>query len=219
MAEKILFIAYQFPPRGGPGVQRSLNFVKYLRENGYEPIVLTVEEKDIHDAGYLIDETLLNAIPDSTVIVRTPSHEPIHLIRLFMKIHLYRILWFLFYPLLWEWSARWPRKTFRVASELIRKNNIRLVYTSSGPFSSMILGKMLKKKLGVKWVADLRDPFTDAYAWDFPSKFHWYNRRRFERKIFPLCDKLILNTPETRKLYLKRKLTTEEKSICITNGY
>ena len=78
---------------------------------------------------------------------------------------------------------------------------------------------MLKEKLGIKWVADLRDPFTDAYAWDFPSKFHWYYSRRFERKVFSVADKLILNTTETRDLYLKRKLTTEAKSICLTNGF
>jgi hypothetical protein len=83
----------------------------------------------------------------------------------------------------------------------------------------MLLGKMLKKRLGIKWVADLRDPFTDAYAWDFPSKFHWRARRRFEKRVFTTADKLILNTPETRKLYLRRGLTTEEKSACLTNGF
>lgn len=217
--EHILFIAYQFPPRGGPGVHRSLNFVKYLRENGFEPIVLTVNEKDIHDAGYLVDDSLINSIPEETKIIRTPSHEPIALIRFLMKIRIYRLAWFCFYPLLWERSARWPQKTFPIAKELINKYNIRLVYTSSSPFSTLLLGKMLKDKLGIKWVADLRDPFTDAYAWDFPSKFHWYYSRRLERKIFPAADKLILNTPETRELYLKRKLTTVDKSICLTNGF
>jgi Glycosyltransferase Family 4 len=217
--EAVLFIAYQFPPRGGPGIHRSLNFVKYLRENGFEPIVLTVNEKDIYDAGYLVDESLVNSIPEGTKIIRTPSHEPITLIRFMMKIRIYRLAWFCFYPLLWERSARWPKKTFPIAKELIKKYHIRLVYTSSGPFSSLLLGKMLKEKLGIKWVADLRDPFTDAYAWDFPSKFHWYYSRRFERKVFSVADKLILNTTETRDLYLKRKLTTEAKSICLTNGF
>lgn len=108
--QNILFIAYQFPPRGGPGVQRSLNFVKYLRENGFEPIVLTVKENDSRDAGYLCDDTLLNSIPEKTTIIRTPSHEPIRLIRFLMKIRIYRFAWFFFYPVLWERSARWPKK-------------------------------------------------------------------------------------------------------------
>ena len=40
---KVLVIAYFFPPAGGSPIQRTLKFVKYLREYGYEPIVLTTE--------------------------------------------------------------------------------------------------------------------------------------------------------------------------------
>jgi glycosyltransferase involved in cell wall biosynthesis len=217
--EKILFIAYQFPPRGGPGVHRSLNFVKYLRDSGFDPIVLTVDENDIRKSGYTTDETLLSAIPNDIKIIRTPSYEPVKLVRFLMKLHIYRIAWFFFYPLLWEWSTRWSKKNIPVAEKIIRENNIRLVYTSSGPFSVLSLGKKLKEQANVKWIADLRDPFTDAYAWDFPSKFHWKARRKFEKNTLPFADKLILNTPETRKLFLERKLTTPEKSTCITNGF
>ena len=39
--KRILFIAYHFPPAGGGGVQRSLKFVKYLPECGFDPTVLT----------------------------------------------------------------------------------------------------------------------------------------------------------------------------------
>lgn len=219
MMEKILFIAYQFPPRGGAGVHRSLNLVRNLREFGYDPIVLTVKTEDIRKAGYQYDESLLPYIPAGIQIVRTPSYEPVELIRKLIRMKLYRFAWFFFYRKFWEWSAEWPEKVFPAAERIVKENNIRLVYTSSGPFSSMLLGKMLKEKLGVKWVADLRDPYTDAYAWDFPSKFHWQSQRKFEERVFKAADKLILNTPETRKLYIRRGLTTETQSICITNGY
>ena len=65
--KKILFCAYIFPPIGGSGVQRSLKFVKYLREFGYEPIVLTVGEND----GKLpLDEGQLQEIPKDISVVR-----------------------------------------------------------------------------------------------------------------------------------------------------
>lgn len=217
--QKILFIAYQFPPRGGPGVQRSVNFVKHLREFGYEPVVLTVDEQSVRASGGLTDESLLRSVPEGIEIVRTPSYEPVGFVKAAIRLRLYRFFWFFFYGIFWESSARWSSKVYPLAAELIRKHGIRLVYTSSGPFSVMELGKKLKEELGVKWVADLRDPFTDAYAWDFPSKFHWKNRRRFEERVFPSADKLIVNTPEVRKLYLARKLSTESRMTCITNGY
>ena len=217
--QKILFIAYQFPPRGGPGVHRSLNFVRFLNEFGYDPVILTVDENDINKSGHQLDRSLLVQVPVSVRVVRTPSHEPVGFIRFLQKIRLYRFAWFFFYHNFWEWSARWPKRTFNTAVELIKEHDIKLVYTSSGPFSSMLLGRALQKKLGVKWVADLRDPFTDAYSWQFPSKFHWRNRRRFEKKLFGFPDKLIVNTPAVKELYLQRNITAPEKLICITNGF
>jgi glycosyltransferase involved in cell wall biosynthesis len=217
--EKILFIAYQFPPRGGPGVHRSLNLVKHLREFGYDPIVLTIDDKSIREAGGPYDETLLAGIPAGIEIVRTPSHEPRKFTRLMMKLRLYRLAWFFFYPLLWETAARWPGKVYPAAEELVKKHGIRLVYTSSGPFSSLFIGRKLKRRLGIKWVADLRDPFTDAYAWLFPGKLHWYFARRMEKKILREADKLVVNTNATRKLFLRREITAAEKITVITNGF
>lgn len=217
--EKILFVAYQFPPRGGPGVQRSVAFVKNLRAMGFDPVVLTINEEDITRAGYQTDASVLSELPNDLQIIRTPAHEPIGLIRFLMKIKLYRLVWFFFYPLFWEWSARWPRKVYKKAEEIVTAQNIKLVYTTSGPFSSMLLGRMLQKNLGIKWVADLRDPYTDAYAWQFPSKLHWLSRRKFEKKLFCMPDKLVVNTEAVRKLYLKRELVTEDKITVITNGY
>lgn len=217
--EKVLFVAYQFPPRGGPGVQRSVAFVKNLRALGYDPIVLTIHEEDIRKGGYQTDESILKVLPADLQIIRTPAHEPIAWIRFLMKIKLYRMVWFFFYPLLWEWSARWPKKVYGKAEELVKQHNIKLVYTTSGPFSSMELGKLLQERLGVKWVADLRDPYTDAYAWQFPTKFHWLAQRRFEKKLFCLPDHMIVNTEAVRKLYLKRQLIAEDKITVITNGY
>lgn len=44
--KSVLVIAYYFPPSGGPGVQRVLKHIQYLREFGWNPIVLTVSNGD-----------------------------------------------------------------------------------------------------------------------------------------------------------------------------
>lgn len=41
--KKVLALTYNFPPLGGSGVQRVLKFCKYLRNFGWEPVVLTVK--------------------------------------------------------------------------------------------------------------------------------------------------------------------------------
>ena len=136
-----------------------------------------------------------------------------------MKIKLYRLFWIFLYPLLWEWSLFWSLRNFKTAKKIIKEHQIDLVYTSSAPYSVLLLGNKLKRKLGVKWVADLRDPFTDAYAWQFPTKLHWKCMRIFEKQYFNKPDKLVVNTNEVKKLYLKRGLTHPEKITVINNGY
>ncbi len=204
---------------GGPGVQRSTRFVQHLQEFGYEPIVLTIDENEIKKMGSTYDESLLNYLPENLEIVRTSSGIPFQFIKVLNSLRLYRLFWFFLYPFLWERSAMWPQKTFKIAASLVKKHNIKLVYTSSGPFSSLILGKKLQSKLGVKWVADMRDPFTDAYAWSYPSKLHWYVCRYFEKRALNACDELIVNTNEVKKLYLSRGIQGPNKIHVITNGY
>lgn len=37
----LLMVTYEFPPAGGPGVQRAAKFAKYLPEHGWRPVVIT----------------------------------------------------------------------------------------------------------------------------------------------------------------------------------
>jgi hypothetical protein len=67
-------------------------------------------------------------------------------------------------------------------------------------------------------VADFRDPFTDGYQWDFPSKLHWYLARSIEKKILNTADHLVVNTPEVKKLMLSRDILNNDKITAITNG-
>jgi hypothetical protein len=217
--EKVLFIAYHFPPRGGPGVHRSLNFVNHLRKFGYEPVVLTVTEEDLVKGAYEWDESLKKRIPLGMEVHRCSSGEPFTLKRRLMKIRLFRLFWFFLYPLFWERTARWPSAAMSKALELIQKHKIKLVYTSSAPYASALLGYRIKKKTGIRWVADFRDPFTDGYQWDFPSRMHWLYMRKMERRILNTADHLVVNTPEVKKLMLKRGILSEQKVSAITNAY
>jgi hypothetical protein len=115
--------------------------------------------------------------------------------------------------------AVWPFASFVKAKKTIAKHSIKTVYTSSGPFSSLVLGYLLKKFSGVKWIADMRDPFTDAYAWNFPSRLHWIFARIFEKFLLSRTDHLIVNTPEVKKLYIRRGIHLSDQISVITNGY
>ena len=69
---KVLVITYYWPPAGGPGVQRWLKFVKYLRNFDVEPVVYIPE-----NPTYPIqDATLVNEIPAGITILKHPIIEP-----------------------------------------------------------------------------------------------------------------------------------------------
>ena len=77
--KKVLIISYYFPPSGGAGVQRMLKFVKYLREFGWEPVVLTARNADY--PAY--DESLQSEIPPGIKVYRSRIVEPYRLYRKF----------------------------------------------------------------------------------------------------------------------------------------
>ena len=64
---KVLMFAYYFPPLGGSGVQRTLKYVKYLPEHGFDPLVVTGRPRW---ASQLADESLLSEVPPSATVVR-----------------------------------------------------------------------------------------------------------------------------------------------------
>ena len=41
----VIILTYYWPPSGGSGVQRWMYFSKYLKELGWNPFVITVDQK------------------------------------------------------------------------------------------------------------------------------------------------------------------------------
>lgn len=177
MTKKVLIITYYWPPAGGPGVQRVLKFAKYLPEFGWEPIILTVENGDYH----AIDNSLLEDIPKNLKIHKISTFSVLDLYkRIFgskkaissfeltkneggLKFKL--IKWIranLFIP---DARGGWKRAAVRKGMKIIREEKPEVIFTSSPPHSLQLIGLKLKRKTGLKWVADFRDPWTDAF-WD-----------------------------------------------------
>lgn len=74
MNKKILMLAFDFPPMGGSGVQRTAKFVKYLPDAGWAVNVLTLRTDQ--KLNPLRDDTLLGEIPESVGVIRTGFIDP-----------------------------------------------------------------------------------------------------------------------------------------------
>jgi glycosyltransferase involved in cell wall biosynthesis len=175
---KVLVVTYYWPPAGGPGVQRVLKFVKYFPKFGWQPIVLTVENGDYP----AIDESLLSQIPSECKVYKTPVLEPFGMYRRFtgrpkgerlptyvLSKHRDESLrhrfskWVranIFIP---DARIGWYPRAVRKGVDIIHRENIDLIFSSSPPHTVQLIAKKLAKASGKKWVADFRDPWTEAF--------------------------------------------------------
>jgi glycosyltransferase involved in cell wall biosynthesis len=211
--KNVLFVAYEFPPEGESGVQRSAKFVKYLPDFGYEPLVLTAAEKNAERTS---DDTLLADVRGRKIF-RCRGHERL-LIQLPDKVRLFRrLLKFSIRPdrnlLAWVPSAQ------RMALKIADRYPISVLYTSVSPFSSALLGYRLKKLLGLPWVVDFRDPWTDDIVRLWFSRLHRSYERHLERMVLQAADAIVVVTPTMRDLLIRRYRELAHKVYEICNGF
>lgn len=118
-------------------------------------------------------------------------------------------------PSVWFWrSVR--------ASVLARVRDIRpdLIITTSAPHSNHDIGMWLKRRTGIPWVADFRDPYVcdkrftprGAFAWMWPL------HERYERAIYTHADLIIHNIPIDARWWRLRYPEARPKIRILTNA-
>lgn len=200
----LLIIAYYFPPSGGPGVQRVLKHTKYLREFGWNPIILTVSNGQFPAR----DETLFEQIPTGTEIIRTKIFEPYGLYRKLTgkkpgtAIDVNNIKKESQKRNFKEKTAEFIRATFfipdarigwygsavKAIDKLMKEKHIDAVYSSSPPYTCSLIARYVKRKYKLPWIAGFRDPWTDFLTtpkrWGLPKKID----KALEHSVFREAD-------------------------------
>ena len=207
--KKVLIITYYWPPAGGPGVQRWLKFVKYFRDFDWEPVVYTVENPSYP----VLDKTLESEIPEGIEVIKKPIMEPYGIAgkitrqkdidkvkggfidseakQSMMKKITTWVRGNFFIP-----DARmfWIEPSFKFLKEYLSENNIDVVISTGPPHSLHLIALKLKQKLGVKWIADFRDPWTniDYYSKLKLTKWADLKHQRLERDVIEQSDRVLV---------------------------
>ena len=234
--KKILIISYYWPPSGGAGVQRILKFARFLPASGYLPFVITVDDGI---ASYPIrDESLLDEVPEELKVFRTNSFEPLNILTKVTgnkapyggfankdkEKFSQRLLRFIrgnfFIP---DARKGWVKYAYEKAVSLIQEEKINVVLISSPPHSSQLIGLKLKKKFPhLRWIADLRDPWTDIFYYKdmLHTKMAAAKDAALEKQVVEQADELVVVSKPILKNYLaKSNLATESKIHVIPNGF
>jgi len=218
-------------------VQRALKFVKYLPEFNVQPIVLTVDES--HASYPVLDESLLNDIPKGIKVYKTNSFEALKILsKVTSKKAIpyggfsgqnkeklsQRLLRFIrgnfFIP---DARAGWVKYAYREACSIIEEEQVDTIVISSPPHSSQLIGLKLKRKFpNIKWIADLRDPWTDIYY--YKEMMHTRMAKEkdvlYERNVLNQADAILMVSNDIKRSFIAKSFSkNENKFHVIPNGF
>lgn len=228
MRRNILMICYYYPPLTDVGCKRSVAFSKYFKKHGWNPFVLTVKNPD---KTYC---SLGNDKPPPGISVEY-SYSVVNLYKFFGKINglLSRLLKLFgseikrnyFYDIFCipDIFVGWIPLTTLKGYKLIKQRDIDIIYVSCTPYSSAIIGILLKFITKKPLVID----FRDAYALEIRSLRSLFSpfqfRKRLDRwiahNLLKYVDLFIVVTEEMRKLYIHQYPQVKNKIFAVHNGF
>lgn len=203
----ILMIAYHFPPlAGSSGIQRTLQFVRYLPEFGWQPIVLTT-----HPRAYpRTSDDQLQDIPAGVTVIRAPAFDSARHFALAGR-----------YPSFIARPDRWiswlPGATL-MGKRIIRQYRPQCIWSTYPIATAHRIGYALKHISGLPWIADFRDPMAQD---DYPADpATWASFKRIEELVFANARGVVFTTPSALAHYRARypQMPTDRLRL-IENGY
>lgn len=189
----LLALAYYFPPSGGPGVQRTLRFVRDLPGLGWMPTVISVRPRNA--AWPSVDPALEAAIPPAVEVRRTAAFDMYAGYARLTGRKRNEVVSVGFadagVPGPRERLARWIRGNIflpdaRVgwvpyaraeARRLVRNRAFDAIWSTGPPHSTHLAARSVARATGLPWVVDVRD------AWPDPTYEHRLGTGRLARRF------------------------------------
>jgi hypothetical protein len=156
--KKVIIITPHYPPSNLAAVHRSRLFALHLPTFGWEPIILTVDERDYEET---LDWNLFDLLPRNQRVEKVRAF-PVTKPRLVGDVGL--------------------RAFFQIrkrAMELVKLESIDFVYIPIPSFYVALIGRYLHRKTGVKYGIDYIDPWVHR----FPNSDKLFSRHWFSMHL------------------------------------
>ncbi len=199
----VLFITYQFPPQGGPAVQRIAKLIKYLSRAGVECTVLTAGQTDATSDQDLWAEIKAEKGIEVIICKDIMRWVPGELRRLLKP-------WFI--P---DKMAFWSRSVVKQGIELVRQHNIQLIFSTSPPHSVQLAAARIAEETGLPWIADFRDEWSRNPT--FFKSAAPARQKEMEQKVLSQADHILVVTRRARENFIS--LAGKDKISLIANGF
>lgn len=216
---RVLVITYYWPPVVGAGVQRVAGFCRHLPEFGYAPVVLApattaaepadapcpvVRVGNRFDPAAWLSRKPSKAAPSVTGDARSGVLEVIRLN--------------LFIP---DSRIGWRGPAVRRAAELIEREKPDLLFTSAPPYTVHLVGADLKRRFGIPWVADFRDPWLECHAYNrvYRTPLAVALNRRMELDVLTTADRITCAIESQQALFAAKTGFGRDRIVTVHNGY
>lgn len=206
--KKVLMVSCLFPPQGGPAVQRSYFFSRFLPNHGWEPTVVTtrLKEDEKPDASLDISQIKIEA-------VNTWEWPKLWGFLTRIKLH-YFYRHFIFYD-----RIGFVVPGFFKIKKMLKEEKWDAFYLSISPNIFLLLLILLKKHIHCPVILDFRDPSYDyeANVWNnfINRKVSYY----LTKSACAKADVVICNTPAIEEKFHKRFPEFDKKTQVIRNGF
>lgn len=239
---RVLMIAYQFPPLSGSGVFRSIKFAKYLPEFNWLPMVISTDRPRL--GWNYSDESILQEIPSNVGVIRIPDpmgasceapsadrekelltflggilrhdEQAYRIYSALMKTELGRAQLITFPCGMLSWAY----DVVMYVEKNLDIHQFKAVYTTADPYSAHLVGFCLREKYGIPWAADYRDPWTgspmDVFDYENPRDQLFFD---LESLLLRTADRSIAVEEHWIQDYVERFGIPESRLAAITNGY
>jgi hypothetical protein len=113
-------------------------------------------------------------------------------------------------------QASWSVPAFLMGWWLVRRNNIKVVYSTGGAYSAHLAGYWLKRCLGLRWIAEIHDPMIrpNELGQSRNAKF-W---AKMERRVCDHADLAWWFTEGALAEAQKRHPLAQAQMICLLPG-
>lgn len=225
MNKTILMICYYYPPLTDVGCKRSVAFSRYFKKYGLNPYVLSVKNPDTTYCSLGKDK------PPSEIPVQY-TYSVLNGYKFFGKLNglLSRFAGLFgkeikrnyFYDIFCipDIFCGWIPFTVIKGIWAIREHNIDIIYVSCPPFSSGIIGVLLKLITKKPLILDFRDPFAVERLRFFRLPgFTQKIKRRIEKWFVKKTDILVVTTEITKKSYIAQYPQVRDKIFAVHNGF
>ncbi len=235
-SKSILIINYYWPPSGGPAVQRWLDFTTRLANDNFNVHVLTIQEE--YATFPIVDRTLVQNIHPNVQLHFAISSDWFGFYKKYFgkgKVPsnaladeatpnlLQKIARFIrgnfFIP---DPRKGWNQYAFYKAEELIAKYSITTIVTAGPPQSTQLIGRALKRKLPIRWIADFHDYWSDLFFLDkfYRTKLASKIDQNLELSVLKESDIILTHREFGKNLYSQKLSSSHDSKIHIIRmGY